>query len=60
MYNRAGACDITSAALNRNVLQKHVAFVWKQAMNWPCSAIGCNNKDTKEIKDKRYKVLLYG
>ena len=57
LSNRAGACDITSVVLNRNVWQKYVAFVWKQAMNWSCTAIGCTNKDTKETKDKRYKVL---
>ena len=39
------------------VKPKRVAFVWKQAMNWSCSAIGCTNKDMKETKDKRYKVL---
>ena len=26
-------------------------------MNWSCTEIGCTNKDTKETKDKRYKVL---
>ena len=40
---RAVSCDVTSVALNRNVWQKRVAFVWKQAMNWSCSAIGCTN-----------------
>ena len=54
---RVGACDVTSAALNKNVRQKHVAFVWKHTMNWSCSAIGYTNRDTKEAKDKRYKVL---
>ena len=24
---------------------------------WSCSAIGCTNRDTKESKDKTYKVL---
>ena len=38
---RAVSCDVTSAALNRNVWQKRVTFVWKRAMNWSCSAIGC-------------------
>ena len=56
MY-RAVSCDVTSAALNRNVWQKRVAFVWKHAMNWSCSAIGCTNRNTKEIKDERHKVL---
>ena len=56
--NRAGACDVTSVAVNRNMWQKLVAFVWKQAMNWSCSAIGYTNKDMKDTKDKRYKVLF--
>ena len=55
---RAGACDVTSVALNRNVWQKRVAFVWKQAMNWSCSAIGCTNKDTKETKDKKVSSFM--
>ena len=58
MQYRAGACDIISAAFNRNVWQKHVAFVWKHAMNWSCLGIGFINGDTKETKDKRYKVLF--
>ena len=29
----------------------------KSANRWSCSAIGCTNRDTKETKDKTYKVL---
>ena len=57
LCNRAGACDITSAALNQNVWQKRVAFVWKHAMNRSCSTISCTNRDMKETKNKRYKVF---
>ena len=39
------------------VKPKRVAFVWKHSMNWSCLAIGCTNRDTKETKDNRYKVL---
>ena len=51
--DRAVACDVTSAALNRNVWQKRVAgsvnpSVSRNNMVRSCSAVGCANRDTKE------------
>ena len=46
---RAVACDVTSAALNRNVWQKRVEMVRS------CSAVVCVNRDTKENRDKGIK-----
>ena len=52
LNNRAVACDVTSAAFNRNVWQKRVAIV---TMVRSCSAVGCVNRDTKENRDKGIK-----
>ena len=55
MQYRAGACDITSAALNRNMWQKRIYMETVNELvlygNW------LYQKDTKEAKDKRYKLI---